>query len=79
MIRGRKQQFLANITEINPNYDRELILKAYELADDMHKDQMRKSGDPYIVHPIAVAEILADLGMDEDTIAAGLLHDVVEG
>lgn len=78
MIRGRKQQFLANITEINPNYDRELILKAYELADDMHKDQMRKSGDPYIVHPIAVAEILADLGMDEDTIAAGLLHDVVE-
>ncbi len=75
---NRREQFLEDLLKVNPNLDTELINKAFKLADDMHKDQLRKSGEPYIVHPIAVALILADLGMDEDTIVAGLLHDVVE-
>lgn len=57
---------------------RALILRAYAMAERAHADQVRKSGDPYIQHPLAVASLLADLGMDADTIAAGLLHDVVE-
>ncbi|MDY5976139.1 MAG: bifunctional (p)ppGpp synthetase/guanosine-3',5'-bis(diphosphate) 3'-pyrophosphohydrolase [Anaerovoracaceae bacterium] len=75
---NRREQFIDDILNKNPNYDTELITKAYRLADDMHKDQIRKSGEPYIIHPIAVAKILADLGMDDETIVAGLLHDVVE-
>ena len=54
------------------------IRHAYELAAKSHGEQRRKTGDPYIQHPLAVAFLLADLGMDTDTIAAGLLHDVVE-
>ncbi len=56
----------------------EAIAKAYDVAELMHRGQLRKSGEPYLIHPMAVAEILADLGMDEETIIAGLLHDVVE-
>ena len=54
------------------------IRKAFELADESHKDQKRRSGEPYIIHPVAVAKILADMGMDADSICAALLHDVVE-
>jgi len=57
---------------------RALIQRAYTTAERAHAGQTRKSGDPYIQHPLAVAFLLADLGMDPDTIAAGLLHDVVE-
>ena len=57
---------------------RALIQRAYTSAERAHAGQTRKSGDPYIQHPLAVAFLLADLGMDPDTIAAGLLHDVVE-
>jgi guanosine-3',5'-bis(diphosphate) 3'-pyrophosphohydrolase len=55
-----------------------LVQKAYEFAKDAHRDQYRKSGEPYIIHPIQVAGILADLEMDPATVAAGFLHDVVE-
>lgn len=55
-----------------------LVMKAYEYAKMMHKDQKRKSGEPYIIHPVNVAIILADLDMDVETIIAALLHDVVE-
>lgn len=55
-----------------------MIEKAYKIAAQAHKDQKRKSGEPYIIHPLCVAIILADLEMDKETIAAGLLHDVVE-
>ena len=48
------------------------------MAADAHKDQKRKSGEPYIIHPLCVAIILADLELDKESIAAGLLHDVVE-
>lgn len=54
------------------------VMKAYEYAKAMHKDQKRKSGEPYILHPVNVAIILADLDMDVETIIAALLHDVVE-
>ena len=74
----RKSEFLKTIQDQNPNYDMELIGKAYDVAEEMHRGQLRKSGEPYLIHPMAVAEILAGLGMDDATIVAGLLHDVVE-
>ncbi len=66
------------IKAYHPSDDLQMIEKAYKLAYEMHKDQRRKSGEPYIIHPIEVAIILADLEMDKETIVAGLLHDVVE-
>lgn len=77
MVQSR-QDFLKEILDFNSNYDTEIIGKAYDLAVKMHEGQFRKSGEPYIIHPIAVAKILAQLGMDESTIIGGLLHDVVE-
>lgn len=74
----KRSEFLETILEYNPNYDIDLIGRAYDVAEEMHRGQLRKSGEPYLIHPMAVAEILADLGMDEETIVAGLLHDVVE-
>lgn len=74
----RMEEFLHKLLKINPNYDKELITRAYLKAEQIHEGQKRKSGDDYVVHPMAVAEILADLGMDENTIVAGLLHDAVE-
>ena len=58
--------------------DTKLIMRAYNYAKEKHGDQLRKSGEPYIIHPLQVAYILADLGLDEATICAALLHDVVE-
>ena len=58
--------------------DMKTVLRAYEVAESAHRDQKRRSGEPYIIHPIGVAEILADLGADTPAIAAALLHDVVE-
>lgn len=69
---------IARVRKYHPSDDISLIEKAYRLASDAHKDQARKSGEPYIIHPLCVAIILADLEMDKETIAAGLLHDVVE-
>lgn len=66
------------MTEINPKYDDSVIIKAYEIARSLHDGQFRKSGEPYIIHPVAVAKILAQFGMDNETVIAGLLHDVVE-
>ncbi|MBP3383890.1 MAG: HD domain-containing protein, partial [Firmicutes bacterium] len=74
----KRAEFLQTISEYNPNYDLELIGRAFDLACEKHAGQLRKSGEPYVIHPIAVAEIIAGLGMDEHTIVAGLLHDVVE-
>lgn len=74
----KKSEFLETILKFNPKYDIDLIGHAYDVAEEMHRGQLRKSGEPYLIHPMAVAEILADLGMDEETIVAGLLHDVVE-
>ncbi|HCS56886.1 MAG TPA: GTP pyrophosphokinase, partial [Gordonia polyisoprenivorans] len=64
--------------EIYPKADVALLQRAYDVADERHQGQNRKSGDPYITHPLAVATILADLGMDTITLVAALLHDTVE-
>lgn len=64
--------------EIYPKADVALLQRAYDVADERHSGQKRKSGDPYITHPLAVATILADLGMDTTTLIAALLHDTVE-
>ena len=69
---------IARIRKYHPSTDVSMIEKAYKLADEAHGSQCRKSGEPYIVHPLWVAIILADLEMDKETIAAGMLHDVVE-
>ena len=66
------------VSSYHPSNDLEMINKAYELAKDAHKDQKRKSGEPYLIHPVCVAIILAQLEMDKETIVGGLLHDVVE-
>lgn len=60
------------------NYDVELIKKAYRFAKNSHEGQFRLSGEPYITHPVSVALILIDFGMDINSVVAGLLHDVVE-
>lgn len=73
-----RAKFLEEILQYNQSYDIELIGKAYDKARKLHDGQLRKSGEPYIIHPIAVSKILAQLGMDEETIVGGLLHDVVE-
>jgi GTP diphosphokinase / guanosine-3',5'-bis(diphosphate) 3'-diphosphatase len=64
--------------EIYPKADLSLLQRAYEVAEQRHADQLRRSGDPYITHPLAVANILAELGMDTTTLVAALLHDTVE-
>ena len=69
---------ILRVRKYHPSDDITLIEKAYNVANEAHKDQMRKSGEPYIIHPLYVAIILADLEMDKETIVAGILHDVVE-
>jgi GTP pyrophosphokinase len=64
--------------ERNPKADTALVTRAYDVARDAHRDQVRRSGDPYIAHPLGVAMILSDLGLDEVTLAGALLHDAVE-
>ncbi len=66
------------IKAYHPNMDEALVRRAYECASVAHKDQKRNSGEPYIIHPLHVAMILAELQMDDATICAGLLHDVLE-
>ena len=73
-----KAEFLEKILNINPKYNTELIGKAFDTAQRLHEGQLRKSGEPYFIHPINVALILAEMGMDDATIVGGLLHDVVE-
>ena len=69
---------ISGIRKYHPSTDLSMIEKAYRIAYEAHKDQRRKSGEPYIIHPLCVAIILADLELDKETIVAGLLHDVVE-
>ena len=72
------RDLISRVQKYHPSDDISLIEKAYNLAYEAHKTQVRKSGEPYIIHPLCVSIILADLEMDKETIAAGLLHDVVE-
>lgn len=73
-----KAEFLETILNINKNYNTELIGRAFDKAKELHEGQLRKSGEPYLIHPEAVAVILAQLGMDDAALVGGLLHDVVE-
>ncbi len=72
------ENLLAQIQQYNPNSDLSLIIKAYNFAERAHEGQVRKSGEKYFIHPFEVAKILAQLDMDDATIVAGLLHDVIE-
>ena len=72
------QALVARVRKYHPSTDISMIEKAYKIAKEAHKDQVRKSGEPYIIHPLWVGIILADLEMDKETIVAGMLHDAVE-
>ena len=72
------KELIASVYKYHPSTDISLIEKAYTIARDAHNGQVRKSGEPYIIHPLRVGIILADLELDKETIVAGLLHDVVE-
>lgn len=72
------EELITRVRKYHPSADISLIRKAYRVASDAHKGQARKSGEPYIIHPLYVSIILADLELDKETIVAGLLHDVVE-
>ncbi len=72
------QDLIATIRKYHPSDDISMIERAYKVSKEAHREQKRKSGEPYIIHPLCVAIILADLEMDKETIEAGLLHDVVE-
>lgn len=72
------ENLLLKIEQYNPQADLELIIRVYNFAEAAHQGQVRNSGEKYFIHPFQVAMILADLNMDTATIAAGLLHDVIE-
>src|SRR5215213_7533110 len=72
------EELLSEVEEYNPDVDRDLLERAYRFACEAHEGQQRRSGEDFVLHPIGVAKILAELGSDESTLAAGLVHDVVE-
>jgi len=72
------EDLVRSIKKYHPSAELSMVEKAYHIARDAHKDQKRKSGEPYIIHPLCVAIILADLELDKESIIAGILHDVVE-
>ena len=72
------KELIASVRKYHPSDDISMVEKAYHVADEAHKGQVRKSGEAYIIHPLCVAIILAELELDKETIVAGLLHDVVE-
>lgn len=75
---GVLERLLRSLRQTNPRADVALVERAYRVAKDAHEGQLRKSGEPYITHPLAVAEILVELGIGAKTVAAALLHDTVE-
>jgi GTP diphosphokinase / guanosine-3',5'-bis(diphosphate) 3'-diphosphatase len=77
-VRPVLEPLLAIHRGAHPKVDARLLQRGYDLAEQRHRGQLRKSGDPYITHPLAVATILAELGMDTTTLVAALLHDTVE-
>ena len=75
---GLVNELIASVASYNPGLDRELIRRAFDFAERAHRGQTRRSGEEFINHPWAVAQLCAELHLDEQTIAAALLHDVVE-
>ena len=74
----RFEDLVEKVRAYNPEADLELLRRAYVFSAFEHKGQVRHSGEPYMVHPLEVADVLADMKMDVVAVAAGLLHDVVE-
>jgi len=72
------EELIAEVGAYNPDVDRDLLRRAFEVAERAHAGQTRRSGEEFILHPLGVARICAELHLDEQTIAAALLHDVVE-
>ena len=72
------ESMMQAVKRYSPAADLDVIQRAFEYANEKHKKQLRKSGEPYIIHPLAVAEIVAEIGLDTDAIAAALLHDCLE-
>jgi GTP diphosphokinase / guanosine-3',5'-bis(diphosphate) 3'-diphosphatase len=72
------EEFVAEVAAYNPDVDRDLLERAFAFASERHEGQQRRSGEDFILHPLGVARILADLGRDDATLAAALVHDVVE-
>lgn len=78
LLTAKFQQLLAKVAENRPKDDPEIIRRAYEFSLKHHKGQTRASGEPYLIHPLEVAVVLADMKLDSTAIAAGLLHDAIE-
>src|SRR4026209_703315 len=74
----RFEDLVEKVRGINPDADIDLLRRAYVFSAFEHKGQVRHSGEPYLVHPLQVADVLADMKLDAVAIAAGLLHDIVE-
>src|ERR1700687_5255073 len=75
---ARLDELLAKLRQNRPSEDPWMVRRAYEIASERHRDQLRQSGDPYLTHLLEVAHILADMRMDATTLSAALLHDVIE-
>ncbi len=78
LLNGRFQQLLAKVAENRPTDDLEIIRKAYDFSLKHHQGQTRASGEPYLIHPLEVSLVLADMKLDSTAISAGLLHDAIE-
>ena len=72
------QKLIHTIQSYHPSNDLSMIERAYKFAKEAHEGQCRKSGEPYIIHPLEVAVILAELELDLESITAGILHDIIE-
>ena len=77
-LKERVETLIERVSRQNPNANVEMIRRAFDMANKAHEGQMRKSGDPFIVHPVSVAEIIFDMGLDDESITAGILHDCIE-
>ena len=77
MIKDKIKE-LESLTSYLKDEEKKIIIKAFNFSEIAHKDQIRKSGDPYIIHPLEVAKILTSINLDASAIAAGLLHDTIE-
>ena len=75
---GLYQELITNLKHYHPGENFDIVQKAYEISSYAHKNQFRKSGEPYIIHPLCVAIILSSLNLDLESIAAGILHDIIE-
>ncbi len=77
-VAEKVERIVTRLQQYRPQADADLVRRAFAFAAEKHKHQKRKSGEPYIIHPVEVTEILAELELDEQSLAAGLLHDVIE-